>query len=108
MTSEADVKKALKKVLDALPFFWYFMPVSLGMGVMGIPDFCCIYRGHFIGIETKKPGRRGEKNYGLSELQVRVRKLILAAGGSYRIIDDEETIESFKNWVMEMEGKRCK
>jgi hypothetical protein len=33
---------------------WYYMPVSNGMGVMGIPDFLGHYKGQFFAIEAKK------------------------------------------------------
>lgn len=51
-TPEGAVKKAAKKLLDAASAF-YFMPVSNGMGRMGIPDIICCLDGRFIGIETK-------------------------------------------------------
>lgn len=99
MKTEKHVKDALKAQLKTIPHFWYFMPVSLGMGVHGVPDFICCYRGNFIAIETKRPGRRGEANEGLSALQVRIKKLVLEAGGKYVQIDDQESIDDFMYWV---------
>lgn len=99
MKTEADVKKKLKEALKKVPRFWYFMPMQNGMGVAGIPDFIGCYRGQFVAIETKRPGRRGEANGGLSALQVRIRDLIVEAGGKYLTIDDQETIDDFMFWV---------
>jgi hypothetical protein len=50
-----DVKAALKR-----HGVYYFMPVSNGMGAMGVFDFVCAVNGVFVGIEcksdaTKKP-----------------------------------------------------
>ena len=56
-TPEGRVKATIKKYLATLPFCWWYMPVSNGMGRMGIPDFIVCYRGVFIGIETKAPGK---------------------------------------------------
>jgi hypothetical protein len=95
MTPEGKIKKDFKHAVSNIPKFWYFSPVSNGMGVMGIPDFVCCYQGRFIGVETKAPGRRGQENQGLSALQVRVKNLILAAGGWYFIIDDKESLDNF-------------
>lgn len=57
-TPEGTVKGKVKKYLKGLGAF-YFMPVSNGMGVSGIPDFIVCLGGRFIGIETKAPGRLG-------------------------------------------------
>lgn len=50
-----DVKAALKR-----HGVYHFMPVSNGMGAMGVFDFVCAVNGVFVGIEcksdaTKKP-----------------------------------------------------
>src|ERR1700723_716944 len=51
---ESDVKKALKKYLTEIGAYWY-MPVGTGYGKATI-DFLICWEGHFIGIETKRPG----------------------------------------------------
>lgn len=40
MKNEADVKKAVKKILSSFPAdeIWYFMPPANGYGRSGIPD----------------------------------------------------------------------
>lgn len=52
MRKEADVKEAVKKILNDLGAYWY-MPVQTGYGVKGIPDFIVCLNGRFIAIETK-------------------------------------------------------
>lgn len=100
MTTEKHVKDKLKAALKPYaPYFWHFMPVSLGMGTHGIPDFVCCYHGIFVAIETKRPGRQGEANCGLSALQVKVREQIIKAGGKYFVVDDAESIEDVVFWL---------
>lgn len=56
-TPEGKVKDAIKKFLKERGA-WYFMPVSNGMGQVGIPDIICCYKGIFVAIEAKAPGKR--------------------------------------------------
>lgn len=57
-TPEGKVKEAVKRLLRERGI-WYYMPVQSGMGVVGIPDFICCWKGQFLAIETKAPGKRG-------------------------------------------------
>lgn len=57
-TPEGKVKDAVKKFLKERGA-WYFMPVSNGMGQVGIPDIIVCYKGVFVAIETKAPGKKG-------------------------------------------------
>jgi len=52
--SEADVKKALKSYLDEIGAY-YYMAVPMGYGKHTL-DFLVCHKGHFYGIETKRPG----------------------------------------------------
>ena len=68
-TPEGVVKDAIKKWLKK-QVAWFFMPVSNGMGVHGIPDFLAAMPlkitpemvgmtiGVFVGIEAKAPKKR--------------------------------------------------
>lgn len=49
---EADVKKAVKKLLDKHKWFWW-MPPANGFGRTGISDFNAIRGGVFLAVETK-------------------------------------------------------
>lgn len=99
MTEDA-VKKEVKKLFSEYePLLWYFMPVPSGFGVAGIPDFVCCYDGKFFAVETKRSGRRGEANGGLSALQVRIRNLIEPAGGRYFVVDDLISLKGVEEWL---------
>ncbi len=57
MTPEAIVKAKVKKLLDSMGVY-YFMPVSNGMGVMGIFDIVCCVNTVFVGIECKADAKK--------------------------------------------------
>lgn len=52
MKNEAHVKATVKKLLEDAGA-WYFMPVPVGYGRHGIPDFIACLNGRFLAIETK-------------------------------------------------------
>lgn len=87
-TPEGAVKDAIKAWLKAHGV-WYFMPVSNGMGSMGIPDFVCCWNGRFLGIEAKAPGKRGN----VSALQQHQIACIHQAGGAAIVVDDVAQLE---------------
>jgi hypothetical protein len=60
MKPESAIKQQIKEYLDGLGAYW-FMPVQMGYGVSGTPDFLCCINGRFVGIETKAPGKRPSK-----------------------------------------------
>lgn len=82
-TPEAVVKDACKKFLKARGIF-FFMPVSNGMGQVGIPDIICCYKGLFVAIETKAPGKRAN----LTDNQKRIMENIRDADGFAFVVDD--------------------
>ena len=88
MTPEGRVKEQVKRWLKARGV-WFFMPVSNGMGAHGIPDLICCWRGAFIGIECKAPGKRGN----VSELQKMQIAGIRTAGGVALVVDDASQLE---------------
>jgi len=56
ITPEGRVKKRVRQLLsDRGARLWHYMPMQNGMGVVGIPDLVCCYRGIFVAIETKAP-----------------------------------------------------
>lgn len=88
MTPEGRVKAAVKKWLKERGI-WFYMPVQNGMGVTGVPDFICCWRGSFLSIETKAPGKRNN----LSANQERIGQLIRDAGGIWLVVDDVEQLK---------------
>lgn len=74
MTPEAKVKLKVRKLLDELEAY-YFLPVSNGMGVMGIFDFVCCVNTVFVGIECKSDAKKKP-----TSLQTRNAKRAQAAG----------------------------
>lgn len=101
MTPEGRVKDQIKKELDARGFWragtakppevdgWYYMPVSNGMGVHGIPDFVGCWRGAFFSIEAKKPGGVTTAN------QDNRHEEIHEAGGLVLVVDDVKQLKDF-------------
>lgn len=88
MTPEGRVKAAIKRWLDKRGV-WHFSPVSNGMGVHGIPDIIACWKGRFIGIEVKAPGKTGA----VTELQKFQINGINAAGGVAVVVDSVSALE---------------
>lgn len=101
-TPEGRVKDSIKKELDGRGFWragttrpqgrvigWYYMPVSNGMGVHGIPDFCGIHAGRPLYIEAKAP--KGEPTAN----QLKRHEEIRAAGGEVLLIDDVQELRDY-------------
>lgn len=89
-TPEGKVKDACKKYLKSIGA-WFFMPVSNGMGQVGIPDIICCYKGMFLAIETKAPGKRANT----TPNQKRVIESIQAADGWAIVVDDVDQLKEF-------------
>lgn len=87
-TPEGRVKDAVKKLLTSKGVWWY-MPANNGMGRVGAPDFLCCWRGRFLAIETKAPGKRGTTTAN----QDREIAAINEAGGIAVVIDDVSQLE---------------
>ena len=100
-TPEAKVKDSIKKELDVRGFWragsakptnvigWYYMPVSNGMGVHGIPDFVCCWLGKFFGIEAKAPKGEPTPN------QIKRHEEIREASGTVIIVDDVSKLREY-------------
>jgi hypothetical protein len=90
MTPEGKVKHAVKQELKRRDI-WYFLPVSNGMGQVGIPDFICCMEGIFLAIETKAPGKRGDTTAN----QDRVIAEIKDHWGKALVVDDVEQLRDY-------------
>jgi hypothetical protein len=95
VTPEGKVKQAVKKYLTVIGAY-YYMPMSNGMGRVGAPDFLVCWKGKYIGIETKAPGKRNNT----TPNQDRELAAIRAAGGVAIVIDDvSQLTEVFKEML---------
>lgn len=92
MTPEGRVKEAVKKVLKARGI-WFFMPMQNGFGVVGIPDFICCWKGQFLAIETKAPGKKADT----TPNQERKIQEIKDHGGWALVVDDAKQLIEFLN-----------
>ena len=80
-TPEGRVKDQIKKRLKAADV-WYFMPVSNGMGTMGVPDFNGVLKGRYLGVEAKAGSNKP------TALQLRALKAIDDGGGLALVINE--------------------
>jgi hypothetical protein len=90
MTPEGKVKEDCKKLLKSFGI-WYYMPVQNGMGVVGIPDIIACWKGRFLAIETKAPGKRSNT----TPNQERVLAEIAAHGGLQVVVDDFRQLREY-------------
>ena len=109
MTPEGKVKKLVKDYLLSIGLIpagkavlcttentgWFYMPVSNGMGVHGIPDFIGHYQGRFFAIEAKEKGKKPTIR---QEHQLRALSL---TGAKTFVVDSEESLEKVREWVGE-------
>lgn len=82
-TPEAKVKAKIKKFLKERGVY-FFSPIGSAFGTHGVPDLVCCYKGLFVGIEVKAPGKLGTLT---ANQQAHLAK-IKEAGGWAIVIDD--------------------
>lgn len=85
---EAKLKAEIKEFLEDLGC-WILPYVTTGYGRSGIPDFLVCYKGRFIGIEVKAPGKEAN----LTPWQEKELNAILNAGGYAFLISDLTTLK---------------
>jgi len=100
--SENLVKKWIRARLDSWNA-WHVASQNTGLGSSGVPDRLCLIPRKdypvFVGIEAKRPGRRGEKNRGCSELQVKQLRAIAATGGIGWVVDSHEDLDMLQRVI---------
>lgn len=98
-TPEGKIKDMTRKMLKRYPV-WVYMPVSLGMGMHGVPDLlCCLRsrdRGYFFTIETKALGKKP------TALQEKCMAEIRQYGGKTFVVDGEESLLEVERWIEEV------
>lgn len=90
-TSEKDVKKRVKELLNRDEWFWW-MPPANGFGKVGVSDFNALKNGVFLAIETKFGGNTPTPQ------QKAYLQSIHAAGGLAFLVD-EKNIEWLDIWL---------
>jgi hypothetical protein len=103
-TTENDIKALVKTWYDVRGA-WSYAPIQRGMGVHGIPDRVgCMpvvvtqemvgkTIGLFVAVESKKPGRRGEKNGGAEPAQMNQLRGIVQAKGVGALVDGTHDLD---------------
>jgi len=96
MTPEGKVKREVREILRSYgkKVFW-FMPVTTGMGVRGVPDFICCINGRYLGIETKANGNR-------TTLLQDIRRDEIKEAGGYWLLINEDNLEAVSFMVDEL------
>lgn len=88
-TPEGRVKAGIKKLLSQHGIF-YYMPVNNGMGRVGAADFLCVYKGAFLAIEAKAPGKKSS----LTPNQKNFLDEVMAHGGMAVVVDSVAELSS--------------
>lgn len=81
--------KLQKQVLDYLTKHKIWKLRYTASTTYGIPDILCIYNGYAVGIELKRPDKKGKATL----LQKETIRSIQEAGGMARIVDNIEDVE---------------
>lgn len=90
-TPEGKVKERLKKLLKKYNVY-YHMPVMNGMGSPTL-DFICCVNGHYLAIETKKPGGKPTAR------QEVTMELIRAAGGFVFVVAVDRDFDELEAYL---------
>lgn len=113
--SENKVKKLVTDWYVAHQAY-HFAVVQNGMGVHGIADrIGCVpivvtpemvgkRIGLFVSVEAKRPGRRGEKDRGMSKHQVLFKEGVVGAGGLSICCDGYEDLALLDAQIAELQG----
>lgn len=89
--TEKDVKRVVKKLLDEFGWFWW-MPAANGFGKAGVPDFCALKDGVFLGIETKFGSRKptAQQNQFLVNVE---------AQSGFGFVVNEKMLGDLRDWL---------
>jgi hypothetical protein len=92
MTPEGKVKAAVNRVIDKFKGVYKFMPVPGGFGASTIDYILCV-NGHFVGIETKAPGKKP------TDRQKHIIGQIVRAGGTCFVIDSVDSTHELQSFL---------
>jgi len=85
MTPEGKVKDKIKKILKDFGVYWH-CPVQNGLGAPSL-DFICCYKGKYIAIEAKAPGKKPTPRQEITINDIR------KAGGTVLVISGDDGFE---------------
>jgi len=114
-TTEGHVKDLVRQWCDAQGAF-HFAVVQNGMGVHGIHDRLIALPitvtpamvgkkiALFASVESKRPGRRGEKDRGMSKAQVEFWEDLTGVGGLSICCDGYEDLQRLEGQIAELIG----
>ena len=88
---EKDVKREVKKLLDANKWFWW-MPPANGFGKAGISDFHALRAGVFMAVETKVKTNKPTPMQGAFLNSI-------AAEDGFAFVVNDTNIEWFSRWL---------
>lgn len=87
-TPEGKIKRKVNQALKEFgEHVWKFMPVQASAFGMPALDYLLCYRGRFIAIETKAPGKK------TTARQEATCNAIRDAGGLCFLVDDDESLQ---------------
>jgi hypothetical protein len=94
MTPEGKVKDLVKKLLKQHGAY-YHMPVQNGMGAPTL-DFVCCFKGRYIAIETKAPGKKPTPRQELTMTQM------AEAGAAVFTVSDDESLATLSAYLWKL------
>ena len=91
-TPEGRVKKLVKDLLAEYPDLYQYWPVPAGFGPSSLDCIVC-YRGQFIGIETKAPGKKptARQDHCIAQM--------VAAGGKTYVVDSAAALQPLREYL---------
>lgn len=116
ITTENHVKALVKNWFDSRKGYHY-APIQNGLGVHGVPDRLGVIPvtitpdmvgktvGLFVSVEAKKPGRRNEKDRGMSKHQVLFQEGVIKAGGLSVCCDGQDDLDVLDAWIAVLTGQ---
>ncbi|MCE5387967.1 MAG: VRR-NUC domain-containing protein [Acidithiobacillus sp.] len=99
MTPEGKVKVKIREYLKARGDNYSFTPIGSGYGTAGVPDRIVCWRGQFIGIEVKAPGKLKTQ----TPIQKKAQQEIEKTGGVYLLVDSVETVKEWFEGGVELD-----
>lgn len=94
-TPESKVKAKVNRLLDKYKGMYRHMPVPYGYGASTL-DYLICFRGKFLALETKAPGKK------MTDRQKMIAEQIRAAGGTVILIDGDEGLASLQAYLEEV------